>query len=66
MRLTVGTGAAEWAPMPETKPVVVDFAAYKAVRDEIAHEDNLAGARLNWFPSSYESRDISGCGFLRG
>ncbi len=30
----------------------VDFAAYKAVRDEIAHEDNLAGTRLNWFIAS--------------
>jgi len=30
----------------------VDFAAYKAVRDEIAHEDTLAGTRLNWFITS--------------
>jgi hypothetical protein len=30
----------------------VDFAAYKVVRDEIAHEDNLAGTRLSWFLAS--------------
>jgi hypothetical protein len=29
-----------------------DFSAYKAIRDEIAHEDNLAGTRLNWFITS--------------
>lgn len=28
------------------------FNAYKAIRDEIAHEDNLAGTRLNWFMAS--------------
>ncbi len=38
--------------MPQEKSGAVDFAAYKAVRDEIAHEDNLAGTRLNWFIAS--------------
>jgi hypothetical protein len=38
--------------MPEIQPGAVDFAAYKAVRDEIAHEDNLVGARLSWFIAS--------------
>jgi hypothetical protein len=38
-------------PQPQT-PRAIDFAAYKAVRDEIAHEDNLAGMRLNWFIAS--------------
>jgi hypothetical protein len=37
-------------PDPTTSPV--DFAAYKAVRDEIAHEDNLVGNRLSWFIGS--------------
>jgi hypothetical protein len=36
--------------MPDSSPV--DFAAYKTVRDEIAHEDNLAGTRLSWFMAS--------------
>lgn len=27
----------------------VNFAAFKAVRDEIAHEDVLMGTRFNWF-----------------
>jgi hypothetical protein len=35
--------------MSQSQSGAVDFAAYKAVRDEIAHEDNLAGTRLNWF-----------------
>jgi hypothetical protein len=30
----------------------IDFSSYKAIRDEIAHEDNLAGTRLNWFFAS--------------
>ena len=34
--------------MPETPPGA-DFNNYKAVRDEIAREDNLTGTRLNWF-----------------
>jgi hypothetical protein len=38
--------------MPHPESGAVDFAAYKAVRDEIAHEDNLAGTRLNWFIAS--------------
>jgi uncharacterized membrane protein YidH (DUF202 family) len=38
--------------MPQPQSGAVDFAAYKAVRDEIAHEDNLAGTRLNWFIAS--------------
>lgn len=38
--------------MPDSNSGAVDFAAYKAVRDEIAHEDNLAGTRLNWFFAS--------------
>ena len=38
--------------MPNPQSGTVDFAAYKAVRDEIAHEDNLAGTRLNWFIAS--------------
>jgi hypothetical protein len=38
--------------MPPQDPSPVDFAAYKAVRDEIAHEDNLAGTRLSWFLAS--------------
>jgi hypothetical protein len=38
--------------MPQPEPGSVDFFAYKAVRDEIAHEDNLAGTRLNWFIAS--------------
>ena len=38
--------------MPQSQPGAVDFSAYKAVRDEIAHEDNLAGTRLNWFMTS--------------
>ncbi|HEX4084225.1 MAG TPA: hypothetical protein VHY22_04890 [Chthoniobacteraceae bacterium] len=36
--------------MSQSRPV--DFAAYKAVRDEIAHEDTLMGTRLNWFFAS--------------
>ena len=36
--------------MPQ--PGAVDFSSYKAVRDEIAHEDNLVGTRLNWFFAS--------------
>jgi hypothetical protein len=36
--------------MPDSSPV--DFAAYKTVRDKIAHEDNLAGTRLSWFMAS--------------
>jgi len=38
--------------MSQSKTDGVDFAAYKAVRDEFAHEDNLAGTRLNWFIAS--------------
>lgn len=38
--------------MSETKPGAVEFDVYKAIRDEIAHEDNLAGTRLNWFIAS--------------
>jgi hypothetical protein len=38
--------------MPPQNSSPVDFAAYKAVRDEIAHEDNLAGTRLSWFFAS--------------
>jgi hypothetical protein len=38
--------------MPPSKTGTVDFSSYKAVRDEIAHEDNLAGMRLNWFMAS--------------
>ena len=38
--------------MPPQDPSPVDFAAYKVVRDEIAHEDNLAGTRLSWFLAS--------------
>jgi len=38
--------------MPQPQTGAVDFSAYKAVRDEIAHEDNLAGTRLNWFMTS--------------
>jgi hypothetical protein len=38
--------------MPPQNSSPVDFAAYKAVRDEIAHEDNLTGTRLSWFLAS--------------
>jgi hypothetical protein len=38
--------------MPDSKTGAEEFAAYKAIRDEIAHEDNLAGTRLNWFIGS--------------
>jgi hypothetical protein len=38
--------------MPPSPTGTVDFASYKAVRDEIAHEDNLQGTRLNWFMAS--------------
>jgi len=38
--------------MSDTKGSGANFDAYKAVRDEIAHEDNLAGTRLNWFIAS--------------
>ena len=51
-RLTGGSGSPEWAGMAQSQTGVVDFSAYKAVRDEIAHEDNLAGTRLNWFMTS--------------
>ena len=36
--------------MPQS--TAIGFSAYKAIRDEIAHEDNLAGTRLNWFIAS--------------
>ena len=29
-----------------------EFARYKLIRDEIAHEDSLMGARLSWFMAS--------------
>jgi len=35
--------------MPQSHSGTIDFSSYKAVRDEIAHEDNLTGARLSWF-----------------
>jgi len=38
--------------MAESNAGTIDFSSYKAVRDEIAHEDNLAGTRLNWFIAS--------------
>ena len=38
--------------MDSPRPQPVDFAAYKAIRDEIAHEDNLMGTRFNWFISA--------------
>ncbi len=38
--------------MPPSQSGAVDCAAYKTVRDEIAHEDNLAGTRLSWFIAS--------------
>jgi len=38
--------------MSDPNPGPVDFGAYKAVRDEIAHEDNLVGTRLSWFMAS--------------
>ena len=38
--------------MPQSQSGTIDFSSYKAVRDEIAHEDNLAGTRLNWFIAS--------------
>jgi hypothetical protein len=38
--------------MPPLQPGADDFPAYKAIRDEIQHEDNLAGTRLNWFIAS--------------
>ena len=38
--------------MPQSQSGTNDFSAYKAIRDEIAHEDNLAGMRLNWFIAS--------------
>jgi hypothetical protein len=33
-------------------PPPVSFNAYKTIRDEIAHEDTLVSARLNWFLAS--------------
>jgi hypothetical protein len=38
--------------MPPSQSGTIDFSSYKAIRDEIAHEDNLAGTRLNWFIAS--------------
>jgi len=38
--------------MPQSSSGTIDFSTYKAVRDEIAHEDNLTGTRLNWFIAS--------------
>jgi len=38
--------------MPQSQSGDFDFSAYKAIRDEIAHEDNLTGTRLNWFIAS--------------
>ncbi len=38
--------------MPQSQSGTIDFSSYKAVRDEIAHEDNLVGTRLNWFIGS--------------
>jgi hypothetical protein len=38
--------------MPPSQSGNIDFSAYKAVRDEIAHEDTLAGTRINWFLAS--------------
>ena len=52
LRLTAPHVAAECGAMTESERGPVDFAAYKTVRDEIAHEDNLAGTRLSWFIAS--------------
>jgi len=38
--------------MPAPQTGTVDFSSYKAIRDEIAHEDNLMGTRLSWFFAS--------------
>jgi len=38
--------------MASSQTGTIDFSSYKAVRDEIAHEDTLMGTRLNWFLAS--------------
>jgi hypothetical protein len=38
--------------MPAPQTGTIDFSSYKAIRDEIAHEDNLMGTRLSWFFAS--------------
>lgn len=50
--LDASGGTLTMMAMPQSKSGTIDFSSYKAIRDEIAHEDNLAGTRLNWFMAS--------------